>query len=98
MLWRSASKTAHRRCAMRTAVVAGLVCLMLSSPSGASADELSILSAAAVRPALIEVPSLFEKETGHRVKVSFGNATAIQDKVAAGDPVDLVILPPLQLD
>jgi len=81
---------------MKTAIVAGLV--MLSSLSGASADELSILSAAAVRPALIEVPPLFEKETGHRVKVSFGNATAIQDKVAAGDPVDLVILPPLQLD
>jgi molybdate transport system substrate-binding protein len=81
---------------MKTAVVAGL--LMLATLSGAGAEELTILSAAAVRPALIEVPPLFEKETGHRVKVSFGNATAIQDKVAAGDAVDLVILPPLQLD
>jgi molybdate transport system substrate-binding protein len=81
---------------MKTAVVAGLV--LLASLSGADADELTILSAAAVRPALIEVPALFEKATGHQVKVSFGNATVIQDKVAAGDAVDLVILPPRQLD
>jgi molybdate transport system substrate-binding protein len=81
---------------MKIAVVAGLISLMLSPSAGA--DELTILSAAAVRPALIEVPPLFTKATGHHVTVSFGNATAIQDKVAAGDPVDLVILPPLQLD
>ena len=64
----------------------------------AHADDLAILSAAAVRPALIEVPALFAKATGHRVTVAFGNATAIEDKVTAGGRVDLVILPALQID
>jgi molybdate transport system substrate-binding protein len=63
----------------------------------AHADDLAILSAAAVRPALIELPALFEKATGHRVTVSFGNATAINTKVVDGERVDVVILPPRQL-
>src|SRR5215813_14773256 len=64
----------------------------------ARADDLAILSAAAVRPALIELPALFAKATGHRMTVTFGNAAAIEDKVTAGGPVDLVILPALQID
>jgi molybdate transport system substrate-binding protein len=44
------------------------------------------------------VPPIYAKTSGHRVAVSFGNATAIQSKVTAGEPVDIVILPPAQLD
>src|SRR5262245_57275359 len=75
-----------------------LAMVVLTAPSRSHADDLTILSAAAVRPALIELPPLFTKATGHRLTVTFGNATAIQNKVAAGEPVDLVILPPPQLD
>lgn len=81
---------------MKTAIVAAS--LLLGALSSAAADDLTILSAAAVRPGLIEVPPLFAQATGHRVTVSFGNATAIQNKVRSGDRVDLVILPPQQLD
>ncbi len=81
---------------MKTPIVAAS--LILCALPSAHADDLTILSAAAVRPALIEVPALFAQATGHRVTVSFGNATAIQNKVRTGDPVDLVILPPQQLD
>ena len=84
--------------AIKHLTVAGFVALAISAAPTAKADELTILSAAAVRPALIEVPPLYAKASGHRVTVSFGNATAIQNKVAAGDPVDVVILPPAQLD
>jgi len=63
----------------------------------AQAEDLVILSAAAVRPALLEVPALFAKATGHRVKVSFGNATAIENKIRAGEQADLLILPMPQL-
>jgi molybdate transport system substrate-binding protein len=81
--------------AIRHLAAAALSILTVGS---ADADELAILSAAAVRPALIQVPPVFAKSTGHQVTVSFGNATAIQNRVAAGDRVDLVILPPKQLD
>lgn len=83
---------------MNRAIVAGIAAIAAVTTSVVQADELAILSAAAVRPALIEVPPLFAKASGHRVTVSFGNATAIGNRVAGGDPVDIVILPPAQLD
>jgi molybdate transport system substrate-binding protein len=83
---------------MRAVIVAGVAAVMLATATGVHADDLTILSAAAVRPALIEVPPIYAKASGHRVTVSFGNATAIQSKVTAGEAVDIVILPPAQLD
>ncbi len=78
---------------LRTCVAAA----SLLAATTAHADELVILSAAAVRPALIQIPAMVEKASGHRVTVSFGNATAISAKVVNGDRVDVVILPPRQL-
>jgi molybdate transport system substrate-binding protein len=82
---------------MRSLLCAALAGLSLLGAPVAKADDLAILSAAAVRPALLQLPALFEKASGHRVTVSFGNATAISNKVVAGDRVDVVILPPRQL-
>jgi len=70
---------------------------LIGSTPPARADDVVTLSAAAVRPALVELPALFEKTTGHRLKLSFGNATAIENKVRAGEPADVVILPMPQL-
>jgi molybdate transport system substrate-binding protein len=83
---------------MRADVIVKVAAVMLATATGTYADDLTILSAAAVRPALIEVPPIYAKASGHRVALSFGNATAIQNKVTAGEPVDIVILPPAQLD
>jgi len=82
---------------MTSLLRASVAILSLLAATAARADDLVILSAAAVRPALIQIPALFEKATGHRVTVSFGNATAIAAKVVDGDRVDGVILPPPQL-
>jgi molybdate transport system substrate-binding protein len=82
---------------MRSALLAAVAGLSLLAAHGAKADDLVILSAAAVRPALVQLPAMVEKATGHRVTVSFGNATAISKKVADGERVDVVILPPPQL-
>jgi molybdate transport system substrate-binding protein len=82
---------------MRSLLCAALASLSLLGAQAAKSDDLIILSAAAVRPALVQLPALFEKASGHRVTVNFGNATAISGKVTAGDRVDIVILPPRQL-
>jgi molybdate transport system substrate-binding protein len=82
---------------MQPALLAAIAGLSLLSAHAASADDLVILSAAAVRPALTQLPAMVEKAAGHRVSVSFGNATAISTKVADGERVDVVILPPRQL-
>jgi molybdate transport system substrate-binding protein len=84
---------------MRTALLASLAgLLLLVSPAQlARANDLVILSAAAVRPALVQLPAMVEKASGDRVTVNFGNATAISKQVIDGARVDLVILPPPQL-
>ncbi len=81
----------------RSALLVTLAGLLLASAHAAKADDLVVLSAAAVRPALIQLPAMVEKASGHRVTVSFGNATAISKKVVDGERVDVVILPPRQL-
>jgi molybdate transport system substrate-binding protein len=75
-----------------------LAALPAAMPAIATADELTLLSAAALRPALLLAPAQFERASGHRVTLGFGNATAIQNKVTAGERVDVVVLPPKQID
>src|SRR5205814_2075910 len=87
------SMTKNRVCFLSAALAAGFI----GSMASAWADDLVVLSAAAVRPALLEVPALFAKATGHRVILGFGNATAIESKVKAGERADLIILPMPQL-
>jgi molybdate transport system substrate-binding protein len=81
---------------MKLSALAALA-VLCASPT-AQADDLVMLSAAAVRPALLQVPAMFERATGHRLAVGFGNATAIQHKVVAGERVDVVVLPPTQIN
>jgi molybdate transport system substrate-binding protein len=83
--------------AAKLILVTAVAALSLLWAPPVRADDLVILSAAAVRPALVQLPLLFEKATGHRLTVGFGNATVIGNKVANGDAVDVVILPPRQL-
>ncbi|SRR5258708_7277915 len=82
---------------MRSIVLAGLAAFALVMPQSGKAADLVVLSAAALRSTMADVPGSFEKTTGNHVRFAFGTAGAIRDKVVAGEPVDLVIVPPLQL-
>ena len=75
-----------------------LAAVSAALPATAMADELVLLSAAALRPALLLAPSRFERASGHHVTLGFGNASVIQNKVVAGERVDVVVLPPKQID
>jgi molybdate transport system substrate-binding protein len=77
---------------------AGVAALALAFAQPALSAEISVLSAAALRSTLAEVPTSFERVAGDHVRFIFGTAGAIRDKVVAGEPVDIVIVPPLQLD
>src|SRR5262249_27161439 len=82
---------------MRTTLLLAVAGLSLASVHPAEADDIVILSAAAVRPALIQLPAMVEKAAGYRVAVSFGNAAAIHTMVVDGKRADIVILPLRQL-
>lgn len=82
---------------MRTAMHAAVAGVAVLAAHAAKADDVVILSAAAVRPALIQLPAMMEKTGGHRVATSFGNAATIHTMVVDGRRADIVILPPRQL-
>ena len=61
------------------------------------ADELVVLSAAAMKTAVSSLPDKFVGVAGDHVRFIFGTAGFIRDKAVAGEPFDLVIVPPAPL-
>ncbi|HUH67298.1 MAG TPA: molybdate ABC transporter substrate-binding protein [Syntrophales bacterium] len=71
-------------------VFAGIICAI---PIGAAATELSVYAPGGVRSALQVVAVVFEKQTGHTIKFTFGTGGGIQKQIAAGAPADVTVLP-----
>jgi len=64
----------------------------------ASAAELKVLSAGAMRAALQELAPAFEAASGHKLKIEYATAGVVEQKVAAGDEIDVAILTKPRLD
>ena len=77
---------------------AAIFCIVASLTRAASADDLDVLAASAVKKAVEGVPAQVETATGDHVRFTFGTAGGIHDKAAAGTDFDIVILPPAPLD
>ena len=72
--------------------------VMAAFVSSALAAELSVLSAGAVEPGLRAAIAAYEKETGHKVQVTFNTAPQIRSRVEAGEKADVLIVPPALMD
>ena len=59
----------------------------------ANADEIRVLSGGGPQVALRAVIPEFEGATGHRVHPTFAHVSVIQQKLAAGEKADLMLLP-----
>jgi molybdate transport system substrate-binding protein len=57
------------------------------------ADELKILSAGAIKPALIKIIDVFQRDNGIAVQVTFATAPAILQQIGSGVHADVVIVP-----
>lgn len=60
----------------------------------APAAQITVISGAAIEPGLKAAVAAFEKETGHRVRITFNTTPEIRQRIAAGDTFDVVISPP----
>lgn len=58
----------------------------------ARAAELKVLSAGAMRGPLQELAPVFEKESGHQLRIEYATAGGVEQKVAADDEIDVAIL------
>jgi molybdate transport system substrate-binding protein len=64
----------------------------------ASAAELKVLSAGAMRAVLQELAPAFEAASGNKLKIEYATAGVIEQKVAADDEIDVAILTKPRLD
>ena len=76
----------------RDAFVALALAVSIGAGPAAAAD-IRVFSGGAPQSVLRGLAPEFEKSTGHRVEFTFALVTAIQQKLAAGEKADLILLP-----
>ena len=81
---------------MKKVVVAVIGWLL--SAGLAMAAEITVLSGGAIEPGLHAAARAFEKQSAHRVKITFNTAPQIAKRIAAGDVFDVVISPPAAIE
>lgn len=79
-------------------LLAGLLLLAGSLAASANAAELNVLCSGAMRAAIKELAPAFEKASGHKLNLAFATAGKVEEKVAAGDSVDVAIVTKPRMD
>jgi molybdate transport system substrate-binding protein len=81
-------------------LLAGTLALITAGvlAADASAAELKVLSAGAMRGVLQELVPAFEAASGHKLKIEYATAGTVEQKVAADDEIDVAILTKPRLD
>jgi len=74
-----------------TTVLIGLTA-MLAHTGPVGAAEIKVLASNGVKAALEELAPAFERETGHKLTISFGVATVLKRQIEGGETFDLAIL------
>jgi molybdate transport system substrate-binding protein len=69
----------------------GAVCALVLA-GGVSAADLRVLSAGAAKSAVVPLAEAFARATGHGVDIDFATMGLIQEKLKAGEKVDVLIL------
>jgi molybdate transport system substrate-binding protein len=65
--------------------------LMLGATTGARAEEISVLSASAVKTVLTDLAEAYRREAGKPVKLTFATAGEVEKRVLAGDAADVIV-------
>jgi ABC-type molybdate transport system substrate-binding protein len=73
-------------------IAMALTLLALTAWSGAEAAEIKVLSTVGMQPATTELLAQFERETGHKIAVTYGIAAVLKTKFLEGAPADVLIL------
>jgi molybdate transport system substrate-binding protein len=80
----------------RLCLYSALAIVTLSTPVRAA--EVNFLCAVALRPVMDDLIPVFQQESGHKVNVTYATIGVQMDRVAKGDPADLVVVSPAQTD
>src|SRR5438309_4917690 len=58
----------------------------------ARADEVKLLSALVMKPALTDLANTFERTSGHKLTIVYDSAGAVTKRIQSGETVDLAII------
>ena len=75
---------------MRTIALAAAAAMVISAQ--ACAADVSLLSAAVMKPALGELAGEFERVSGHKLTIRYESAGAVRNRVQAGESADVAII------
>src|SRR5207237_6640962 len=73
-------------------IALGLALFGITAGSTARAAEIKLLCAVALQPAMVALIPDFEKSSGHKVTIAYGNAGPVADRVQKGEAADIVIV------
>ena len=79
-----------------TLILVGVATALGAAP--ASAEEVKVQSAGAVRAIVTELAEAFRQETGHTVALSFGTVGVSRTRLAGSEPLDVVIMTDVAID
>lgn len=74
--------------------IAALTGLFFALGAAAHAAEITLISGGAIEPGPKAAVAAFEKQSGHKVAITFNTTPQMQKRVAAGDTFDVIIAPP----
>ena len=77
---------------LRKALAGALIATSVAS--AAFAADIAVLSAGAIEPGIKAAATAFEKETGHRVNITFNTAPELRKRMEANPAFDVVVAPP----
>lgn len=76
-----------------TTTIALCLSLALVWPGASCAADIKVLSDGPLRSALTEIAERFQRQTEHRVHLSFGAAPALKTRMAEGETAEVLIMP-----
>lgn len=80
------------------ALLAGFGCQSKAAPPAAAPTAVRVLSSNGVKSAVEDLKPELERAIGHPLSIEFSTAAALKTKIEGGEPFDVAILTPLQLD
>jgi molybdate transport system substrate-binding protein len=81
-----------------TAVAALAILAAFALHAAAQAAEIKVLCTIGVKPALPDVVAEFERASGHKVSIAWGNAATLKTRYLEGERADVAILTAAAID
>ncbi len=82
----------HLSARFKSLPLVALAAALLSSASMAA--DIAVLSAGAIEPGLKAAVSAYEKQTGHKIQITFNTAPELKKRMDSNPAFDVVIAPP----